>query len=180
MKKGFTLIELLIVITIIGILAVAFLPSVLGAPSKARDTQRLAVVQKIAAAAQAGSVNGVFSTSGCVMTGGSNLGGVITVENFGGNFPNDPQGTNSTGINATCKGGYGVIIGAATSTYSFAVYARMENASQGNIVCPTVANGFDFSAADKSAVLTSGTVAITAPSSTGAATDTNCYAVAVQ
>lgn len=48
-KKGFTLIELLIVITIIGVLAVAFLPSLLGAPAKARDVQRMTDVNKIAA-----------------------------------------------------------------------------------------------------------------------------------
>jgi len=45
--KGFTLIELLVVIAIIGILAVAFLPSLLGAPAKGRDAQRMATVQKI-------------------------------------------------------------------------------------------------------------------------------------
>ena len=40
-RRAFTLIELLIVITIIGILAVAFIPQLLGAPSKARDVQRI-------------------------------------------------------------------------------------------------------------------------------------------
>lgn len=48
MRKGFTLIELLIVIAIIAVLAVAFLPSVLNAPAKARDAQRIEEVNKIA------------------------------------------------------------------------------------------------------------------------------------
>lgn len=46
-KKGFTLIELLIVIAIIAILAVAFLPTLLGAPAKGRDTARIADLQKV-------------------------------------------------------------------------------------------------------------------------------------
>lgn len=48
--KGFTLIELLIVITIIGILIVALLPKVMGAPGKARDTARKSDLNAIAVA----------------------------------------------------------------------------------------------------------------------------------
>lgn len=50
LRAGFSLIELLIVITIIGILAVAFLPSITEGPSRARDTQRIADMSDIALA----------------------------------------------------------------------------------------------------------------------------------
>ena len=46
--KGFSLIELLIVITIIGILAVVFLPKITSGPERARDAQRISDVTDIA------------------------------------------------------------------------------------------------------------------------------------
>lgn len=48
--KSFTLIELLIVITIIGILAVALVPRITQGPARARDTQRKTDLQAIALA----------------------------------------------------------------------------------------------------------------------------------
>ena len=49
-KKAFTLVEMLIVIVIIGILAAALIPRLLGAQAKARDTARVAQVKDISTA----------------------------------------------------------------------------------------------------------------------------------
>jgi prepilin-type N-terminal cleavage/methylation domain-containing protein len=61
MKKGFTLIELLIVISIIGILAVALLPNILSAPATARDAGRKTTLNSVLVAMeQYKATNGAY------------------------------------------------------------------------------------------------------------------------
>ncbi len=144
-KKGFTLIELLIVITIIGILSVALLPSLLGAPAKARDTQRKTTLSDIGAlvfTAHAGNHSGLLAlTDPTPMTdeAGSPFIDILLRKHFKESFPKDPIGdVDFTGA-VTSRYYYYVPDPGGTGNYLFGVYSKLENSS-GNIVCENIFN----------------------------------------
>ena len=135
MKKGFTLIELLIVITIIGILAVVFLPSIMSAPEKARDAARQAdlgnITEAIAAEELAGDTDTTVGTTTDLAT---SLAGFE--EYFGGGIlPQDPlTGAVSPAGASEADGQYYVEAGADPITYT--IWARMEDTEKYTEDCP--------------------------------------------
>lgn len=139
MKKGFTLIELLIVISIIGILAVALLPNIISAPATARDAGRKATLNSVLSALeQYKSANGAYpgtpGTGACLDTF------TALAPLFKGGAV--PTGANTTAANETNFGCVTATSGSpakiaycplATNSqgYSYAVAIRMEQAQPG-------------------------------------------------
>jgi len=98
-KKAFTLIELMIVIAIIAILSVAFLPSALKAPAKARDAGRMkntrdiqAAVESYAASHPGANPYGTFLSGAVDSTMGNKIGWTL---------PADTSSTYYYGFNVT-------------------------------------------------------------------------------
>ncbi len=179
-QKGFTLIELLIVIAIIAVLAVAFLPSLLGAPAKARDTQRTAQLNKIAGFLLSKSLGGTSlpATSACIDPAGvtPSIGFLINsnLPDFAGNFPKDPKAILPTtsavpdcnkDVATTNMYGYVKYDGTNAKKYSAAVYSAVEVPGNANIKCG------DIGAAKDPTI---------SPGLTLAPADTGCYIVPVQ
>jgi prepilin-type N-terminal cleavage/methylation domain-containing protein len=137
-KLGFTLIELLIVITIIGILAVVFLPTILNAPAKSRDAARIASITKMMEVVEASRLDNVAMKDGgtidtakkCASTA------LLGVDDYfsDGNVPQDPQGANATAIDACDAGDFGFLSPDGTDKY--ALFARMEVEANQSVACP--------------------------------------------
>ncbi|MFA5748046.1 MAG: prepilin-type N-terminal cleavage/methylation domain-containing protein [Candidatus Absconditabacterales bacterium] len=87
-KKGFTLIEMLIVIVIIGILAAALIPRLMGVTGRANDTARKADIQQISTAFVSYQIDhGQFpGNGGCIST----ISGELTSAGLN-SIPTDPQ-----------------------------------------------------------------------------------------
>ena len=153
-KKGFTLIELLIVIAIIAVLAVAFLPTILGAPAKGRDTARIADLQKIQKVLIAGDLVGKSYPSGLgyISTtndpGSSLLDFSVYLADFGGKLPADPQPDNALSSGGPSTYGKYLYLKDPNSpptvplgTYSFALIANVEIKSNANTTCNDAMHG---------------------------------------
>lgn len=181
-KNGFTLIELLIVIAIIAVLAVAFLPTLLGAPAKGRDTARIASLQKIQKVILNANLEGkAYPASQCIRPGmfGTAFQGpdvAYYAAAFGGTVPTDPSGfpAGTTCPNNVCScettsattPGFFLYQANPSTKYSFGLYSRIENCSAANTLCSTGLSG-----------------TITAPTCTGAGATAStdlCYAILVQ
>lgn len=142
-KKGFTLIELLIVIAIIAVLAVAMLPTLLGAPAKGRDTARIASLQKIQKVLVSSNLDGnaypATPAGGCI----NDTTFATYKTNFGGTVPVDPQNTNQvvTKSGTGCAGNfiYELKPNGGVGAYSFGLYAKMETQTAGNTSCAKIA-----------------------------------------
>lgn len=132
-RKAFTLIELLIVITIIGILAVALLPSVLGAPARARDAARKADMNNIVAALESyNSDKNTYPTDTNVCI--DQIAGLNTYFS-GGKTPVDPQGKkkDGTAVGSPCLSGYYYNTGDGKPV-SYVIASYMEVSGDANIV----------------------------------------------
>lgn len=107
LRKGFTLIELLIVITIIGILAVALLPNIMDAPAKARDATRKAHASAIVSAIVAYNADeGKYPPGGCLTEANDDM-DVLKPYLPGGGFPADPVSDKALDVGGVdCAGAY--------------------------------------------------------------------------
>lgn len=124
-RRAFSLIELLIVITIIGILAVVFLPKITEGPARARDAQRVSDVSDIANAVELYNQDNEAYPVAANWTAITPTALGIATYFDKGTIPQDPQGTNAI-KNLTGTGSYfykqnvdGFIVVADTETDKF-------------------------------------------------------------
>lgn len=133
-RKGFTLIEIMIVVVIIGILAVALFPKLLGVLGKASDDARKIEVKNMATILmEYKNTNGVYPTSSGECLSPTSSIGTKLLDGYASKskFPKDPSPNNSV---FGCEGYfyYKSLSFGSVADNSFMLVAKMENKGKGN------------------------------------------------
>ncbi len=139
-RKGFTLVEMLIVIVIIGILAAAILPKLMGAQDKARDVARVAGLNNInqAIADYAIDTNGDLPGADDACGGVTTLIGGTNDNQIGGrmqDIPSDPNSKQTVNIIANTPAGefgYCKITKGGSTNSAYILVAKVDSPSQAN------------------------------------------------
>lgn len=153
--RAFTLIELLIVITIIGILAVALVPRISQGPARARDVTRKTDLGSISTALEISYTDsGSYpaSTNGGECLSSTSTAGALILPLLNGVVPNDPKSDNL--LSPCLAGSAGYVYNRLTaSTYVLAAQLEGTTSVGDNIYC-----GYDtFTAAPAATDLCSDT-----------------------
>ena len=141
MKKGFTLIELLIVVAIIGILAVALVPTITDAPARARDAGRKAAVNSVVTSIEAFNLdngrypNGTFCIGGTDQATATDEATLITT--MGGNFPSSVIVDDESGIDLCSENGESYVRYEKLSGGGYQVYMPLEKSGNYGIATGT-------------------------------------------
>ncbi len=131
-RKGFTLIELLIVVTIIGILAVALVPRIIGGSASARDGRRQSDVQSVATLLEYflldnGTFDGTDDIAVGVVAGNVYCISELTGLTDYGSIPTDPSGDTNAAFGADCEDYVVLIMGDdGDNLTKYAVAAKLE------------------------------------------------------
>lgn len=128
-KKGFTLIELLIVVAIIGILAVALVPTITDAPARARDAARKAAVNSILSSLESYNIdNGSYPTGNFCIDGDITDSDADNEGDFVTNYLNDNSPSQTEPSGATiCSDGDNSYVRYEGDGTSYTVYMELEN-----------------------------------------------------
>ena len=134
--KAFTLVEMLIVIVIIGVLAAAILPNLIGARNRANDVARVAALNKINAGIQAYIADTGRVPAGC--GGLSQISGMLATAGMI-DLPMDPN--LDTQFNWVWSGptpngeyGYCAITANGSTNGAYVLMAKVERSSNANYV----------------------------------------------